>query len=124
MRSPGRAARPQIAINEPVAGYYKRKLVSKGPWVPVRLFYGPPVDPETGDELDRSWRWQACIGDEIKAGDAEIADVWVASCRSPITEAEWRFLVADRQWATEHAPHLPEANPYRRIDLASLPVLF
>jgi hypothetical protein len=50
-------------------------------------------------------------------------DIWLRRGRE-ITAAEYEFLVADREWAKENAPHLPEANPTHRVDLATLPSPF
>ena len=61
--------------------------------------------------MDRSPILTARINGEI----VPIDEVWTRRGR-PISEAEYRYLVADRQWAKRWAPHLPEANPYRRID--------
>lgn len=124
MRSPGRRARQHHVITEPVAGYYRRRLVKGGVWMPVKLWFGPPLDPETGEELDRSWRWQAMDGDKLVAGDAEIQDVWTRCCREPINATEYFYLVADRAWCRENAPHLPEASPHKPIDLNQIQPLF
>lgn len=116
--------RHQHSITAPVAGYYRRKLVKGGPWMPVRLWFGAPLDPETGEELDRSPRWQAMQGNDLIAGDAEIQSVWTSCCREPIDATEYHYLVADRQWCAENAPASPEANPTRPIDIHAIAPLF
>lgn len=40
---------PPVHDGEPQAGYYKRKLVRGGPWVPARIFIEREIDPETGE---------------------------------------------------------------------------
>lgn len=40
---------PPMHDGFPEAGYYKRRLVKKGPWVPVRIFIEREIDPETGE---------------------------------------------------------------------------
>lgn len=124
MRSPGHAARQHHNIAEPVAGYYRRRMVSGAVWMPVKIWFGAPLDPETGEELDRSLRWQAMDGDRLVTGEAEIQNVWTSCCREPINATEYFYLVADRAWCRENAPESPEANPTKRIDLNSLPSLF
>lgn len=112
--------KPHHDIARPVAGHYRRRLVRGGPWVPVRIWYGPPADPETGEELDRSPRWQAQVGDEIRDGVEE----WPSCCNNPIDAAEWRYLMAERDWCREFAPDEPAANPTKPIDLGALKPLF
>jgi len=42
-----------------IEGYYLIRLDrARRVSVPVRVWYGPPNDPETGEPLDRSHRWQ------------------------------------------------------------------
>lgn len=116
--------KPHFDIAKPVAGYYRRKLVKGGVWMPVKLWFGPPLDPDTGEELDRSHRWQAMDGDRLVAGEADIQDIWTRCCREPINATEYFYLVKDREWCRENAPHLPEANPTKRVDLGSMQTLF
>ena len=47
----------------PIPGFYRMRLRSGGQPVGVRVWFGPPADPVTGEELDRSWRWQATVFD-------------------------------------------------------------
>lgn len=82
---------------KPVAGFYKRRMVRGGPWVGVKLWYGPPADPITGEPLDRSPRWQALVN----GIDAEPYDAWVSACGHPITEAEYSTLTGVEE------PHQP-----------------
>ena len=124
MRSPGRKRREHFAITEPVAGHYRRRMVKGGPWVGVKLWFGAPADPETGDPLDRSPRWQAEQAGKVIAGDDAIQNLWTSCCREPITEAEYKFLLADAAWCKENAPADPLANPTKPIELGSMPSLF
>lgn len=110
--------------SSPVAGFYRTKLVKGGPWVPVRIWYGPPLDPETGEELDRSPRWQALVNGEEVDGPNEVEWVWVWCSNKGITEAEYRYMLAKKEHAEKFAPELPEASPREKIDLNKLPPLF
>ena len=47
-RSPARRF-DGVDVTTPVAGYYRARLVSGGVRGGVRLFYGPPKDPVTGE---------------------------------------------------------------------------
>jgi hypothetical protein len=104
----------------PTAGYYRMKLVSGGHPVGVWIFYGPPRDPVTGQDLDRSWRWQARVNGE----DVDLSRVWPQCGREPITQVEHDYLASLQAWAAEHAPSSPAADPRRKIDLLSSPMPF
>lgn len=116
-------AQPVRIIDAPQPGWFRMRLVKGGPTVPARIAYGPQRDPETGLELDRSWLWHGEINGQpdpnpTPAPTETVMRIWTSG--APITEAEHDYLAADRAWAAEFAPHLPEANPTRRIDLSAL----
>ena len=81
----------------------------------VRLWFGQPADPLTGELMDRSLRWMA----EFDGEPVEFDRVWPTCAGSPITETEYRALVARREWAKQHAPESAYAQPGKRIDLLS-----
>ena len=100
----------------PVAGFYRYRLRSGSVIGGVRIWYGPPLDPETGEELDRGWRWQAQFDGE----PVDLDRVWPTGAGNPITEAEYRALVARRAWARKNAPQSAYANVGRKIDPLSI----
>lgn len=102
----------------PVAGFYRVRLVRGGPWVAVRIWYGPPHDPETGEEMDRSWRWQATRDGKV----ADIDRVWPWCGANPITEAEYQSLTDRAAYVRAFSHDDVHAQPSRRIDLLSAPV--
>lgn len=99
-------------VSTPTAGFYRHKLRSGGIVGGVRIWFGPPHDPVTGEELDRSHRWQA----EFDGQPVDFDDVWPACAGSPISETDYRAYVARRAWAAENAPTSAFANPKRRYD--------
>lgn len=106
------------SVEVPTAGYYRTRLRSGGVYVGVRIWYGQPLDPETGGEMDRSLRWQAmCNGRYI-----DLDRVWPKCGREPIDEAEYRYLARLQAWGEENAPDSPQANPYKAIDLRTAPI--
>lgn len=109
-----------IRIDEPVPGYYRMRLRKGGMHVAVRIWHGPPNDPVTGEELDRSWRFQA----EINGRYAEIDRVWPSCAGEPIDEAEARYLTERQRWGEENAPDSPQANPMKRVNLLTAPLPF
>jgi hypothetical protein len=100
-------------VTKPVEGYFRFKLRSGGVYGGVRIFYGPPLDPVTGEELDRSWRWQALFNDE----PIDFDTVWPGCTGQPLSEAEYRTYCARQRWAREHAGQSAYADPKRRLDL-------
>lgn len=68
--------------HEPHCGWFRRKLIKGGPFVPCRIFLEQPVDPETGELL----------GDEVMRCE-------VAGKRRPPDE-EWTWL-ADKPISRE-----------------------
>lgn len=112
------AAGTGYSVTQPTEGWYQMRLVAGGVKVGIRIFHGPPKDPVTGEELDRSWRWQAeCNGEPI-----DIDRVWPSAGREPITAAEYQYLTEMARWAARHAPESPAANPCRPIDLIAAPL--
>ena len=106
------------SVEQPTAGWYQISLVRGGPKVGIRIWNGPPKDPVTGEELDRSWRWQA----EANGAPIDLDRVWPACGRAPIPEAEYAYLTKMAQWAARHAPDSPAANPRQPIDLLTAPI--
>lgn len=78
---------PAVGL-EPAAGHYKTRLGGKeSPWLPVLIWHGPILDPDTHQPLDRAWRLQGLIaGDEV--------DPWTIWPLHPITQQEYALLVA------------------------------
>ncbi len=112
-------------LADPRPGFFKMRLVRGGPFVGAEIRHGPAHDPETGEELDRSWMWEALIngkhvrqpaGDPLNAG---VFRVWESG--TEITEAEYRYLIADADWCAKHAPSEPQAQPTRAVRIGELP---
>jgi hypothetical protein len=101
--------------------FWRAKLVKNGPWVGVMTWTGAPYIE--GEEQDRSHRPQALVRTETTArallyGDPcpiEIEGMMLRNIER-ITEAEWKFLIEHSAWATQHAPHMPDAAPRTAID--------
>lgn len=102
-----------VDVTTPVAGFYQGKMRSGGVLVGIRLWFGPPCDPVTGEELDRSPRWQAEVNGKY---EDDFDRVWPACARDPITEDQYRFYSARQGWAERNAPDSSFANPRRRHD--------
>jgi hypothetical protein len=107
----------------PVAGCYRFRLRSGAVRRGVRIHFGPPCDPITGEELDRGWRWQATLDD---GSLVDIERVWPVCADDPITEAEYRAYCERHAWAQQNAPQSAYADPRKRVDplSAATPMLF
>jgi hypothetical protein len=79
----------RIVADDPQCGWFRRRLVKNGPWVPARVFYDQPINPETG-ELE---------GDEVLicevAGERRNpADEWTWLANHPISQEEYLSMVS------------------------------
>lgn len=103
-------------VSTPTAGLYRFRLRSGAVYGAVRIWHGPPHDPVTGEELDRSWRWQAMFNDE----QIDLDRVWPACGRMPIDKAEYDRLLRQTEWARGAAPNSAYADHRKTVDRLSL----
>jgi hypothetical protein len=103
--------------NVPEAGWYKRRLVRGGMFVPAKIWLEQHIDPETG-ELIADSRWLCEVANIRKDPDEQ----WEWLSGHPISEADFRFMMAERCWAAEHAPYDPVANPRKPVDWRTAPL--
>lgn len=117
----GRALRglAPVITDIPRCGYYKRKLVKGGVFVPGRIWMFQEIDPETGELLS-----DEVLQCEVNGRQADPMDAWPWLCANPITEAEYRYLEARINYASVHQPADPFADARKPIDLNRTPILF
>lgn len=108
------------SISTPQAGLYRVRLCKGGPWVPLRIWYGPSFDPATREPCDRSHHWRA----ELNGEQVDVWDHWPYCAGQPIPESEYRYMLATFSHAAAYEPAAPQANPRRRIDLLTTPMPF
>lgn len=123
---PDRFIRERGGADPLVEGYYLIRLDRS--WrvsVPVRVWFGPPRDPETLEELDRSHRWQVQVGfqlledEPLRVGGIRIehlTDVWPTCAKDPIDELEWRYRLERAEWAALNDERDPYSQLGGRID--------
>lgn len=106
----------------PAPGFYKVALCRGGPLVPVRIWFGPPLDPDFPRALDRAPAWQ-CL---INGARADVGRVWPHCAKHPIGRAEYRYMLARFRWAVRfaHVTGDPLAMPTQRINLSAAQPLF
>lgn len=71
---------------EPQCGWFKRKAVRGGPWLPVRVWLDQPIDPETGELAGDETIRAACLGREV-----DPYRLWLSL--RPISRAEYEDIV-------------------------------
>lgn len=110
--------RPQVT-HEPRCGFFKRRFVKDGPFVPARIWMVQPIDPCTGE----------LIGDEellceVAGKPADAVAQWTHIAGRPIPESEYHYMMAVSAWAARHAPNHPLADAQMRIDFMRAPIPF
>jgi hypothetical protein len=89
-----------LDVEKPIAGYYRMRLGSGTIKAAIRVWWGPPLDPVTGEVLDRSYRWQALANGKY----VPLERVWPVCASDPITLPDYDYMLKRREWAQEHAP--------------------
>lgn len=107
---------PIEAHSTPECGWFKRRLVKHGPFVPARIWLKVELDDDTGE----------LIGDEVMLCEVDgqrrdAAEEWQWLCAHPISEAEFKYLSAAVAWSREHAPSEPMATPRQPVDWSRVP---
>lgn len=129
MTKPLAVAIAPVQLWPPQEGFYAIKLVRGGPRVAVRIWFGPAIID--GEEQDRAPGWFVEIDgrtDRWEKDDTgyrcrvplEVDRAWPFCAKDPITESEYRYLVAHAGWAREHSPDHPKAQPRKAVDYHSL----
>ena len=100
------------SLEVPQAGFFRLRLVRGAPAAGIEIRYGPPLDPETGEEMDRSWRWQAfCNGRYV-----DFDRVWPRCVGEPIGEKEYRYYTDAQAWALDYDAFDAMAAPTKAVD--------
>lgn len=81
--------------DKPVPGHYRLRVhgVAQG----IRIWFGAPLDPVTGDELDRGPRWQA----ERNGEPVDLEHVWPRCAADKITADEYAYLTQLARWTDD-----------------------
>lgn len=109
---------PRVDI--PVPGHYKRRLAKGAPYSVFYIAHQVARDPDSGEILDRSPHWIALVNGE----PVDVFSIWPDCSGEPISEDEYRFLLADHRHAVRYRPDAPEAKPRERVDLHTLKPIF
>lgn len=113
----GRA--PSAHADDPQCGWFKRKLVKGGVFVPARIWMYQPICAETGELIG-----DEALQCEVNGRYADPLDAWSWLCGNPIAEQEFRYLSARIDYAAQYEPADPFAAPGTAIDLNRTPLHF
>ena len=103
----------------PHCGWFKRKLVKGGVYVPARIWMVQEVDEETGELLS-----DELLQAEVNGAYADPEEVWSWICANPITEAEFNYLTARIAYALRNEPEDPFAQAKTPISMNKTPLHF
>lgn len=100
--------------DEPRAGFFQRRLVKGGPFVPARIWLHQDIGAD-GELLD-----DEVLRCEINGEPADPEEAWSYLCSAPISEERFRYLTARGEWSSFYAPTEAAANPRQPIDWNSM----
>lgn len=103
--------------DEPQCGFFKRKLVKGGPFVPAKIWLDNIEQDAAGDLID-----QPELICEVNGRRGDAFEQWLFLCSNPISQAEFEYMRAQIRWAKEFSPQDPIATPGKRIDWMKVPV--
>jgi hypothetical protein len=109
---------PAFDPDLPVAGFYRVRLRRGASDSVIRIWLGPPKDPETGEEMaDRGFAWQA----ELNGQAVDVFDYWPGCARERISREEHDRIVERNRTMNEASPFY---DPKKPIDIWSAPPPF
>ena len=103
-------------MDDPQPGFFRRRLVRGGPFVPVKVWLEQSIDVESG-EIDGDSVLK-CIVDGFEANPE---DHWTYICDQPISEEDYEYLWRLSDYARLHDRREPLANPRKKINLMTVP---
>ena len=111
--------RMRVVALDPMPGFYKLRLVKRGPWVPCRIRWQlAERDPDTGERLGDDLLIAEIAGQD----QTDAFDVW-AGCHE-ITASEFDYLTRRRKFLLANRPDAPENYPRESINISKLPPIF
>lgn len=115
-------------VGRPEPGFYRVRLVRGGPWVAAQIILAPTPDPWVPDNpMDRPCYWSVVVNGEPSKLTEMVPDkdVWkVYEWGERIDRETYDLMLAQAEWDRKYDPASPLANPDKRVDLRSAPVIF
>lgn len=113
----GRAWHYRLNESEPRCGYFKTRLVPRGPFVPARIWMEQITDDETGELTQPE-----VLRCEIDGVPKEPLEEWVRLCNQAISHNEFDYMTRCRHWAKAN-DHDEYQAAWRPVDHLSTPIL-
>jgi hypothetical protein len=113
----GIRTRPPVN-DEPQCGYYMRRLVKGGPYVPARIWLEQEIDG-SGELLV-----EEVLRCEVNGLWKNPQEQWSYLAGHPISLEEYDFMRAYARWAERYSPNDPIVNPHKAIDNLQTPITF
>lgn len=108
---------PPIHGDDPKCGWFRRKMVKDGGWVPARIWLYQDIDQSTGLLAD-----DERLLCEVDGKSVDVFDQWTWLAGNPISERDYRDLDAAR--SEPPAVSIPSSeSSLTRDDLRLRPVL-
>lgn len=101
----------------PQVGWYKRRLVKMGPWVPARIWRERAIDFSTDRPGDKD-ELKCEVGGAIR----NAFEQWGILLNNPVSKADFDFMMLHREWVQKYAPNEPEADEAKPIDWDKVPI--
>ncbi len=79
---------PGIHEDEPHPGFYKRRLFSRGPWIPASIRVVQQIDPETGELIGDERMTCEVVGEQ-----RDVLEEWTYLAGHPISPEEYMTLL-------------------------------
>lgn len=103
--------------DDPQCGYFKRKMVGGGVFVPARIWLVAETDIGTGELLD-----DEIFQCEVDGQRADPVEQWSYLAANPISEQEFQYMTALRNHAVRHEPDHPMADPRKAVNWLRVPL--
>lgn len=111
------AGESPLITEEAQPGFYRRRLVKGGPFVPVHIWIERDVD-DAGD-LVSDERIMCSVNGRIASAEEH----WTYCCSHPIAEPEFDYLTRLSSYArAKEGSREPLANPRKKINPLSFPL--
>lgn len=97
----------------PQCGFYQRRLVQGGAFVPARIWREPEIDLTTAESTGRD-----VLLCEVGGRRRDPFSEWSRLAMSPVLkQSEYEFEVADADHARRYRPDDPKSDPRRKFDI-------
>lgn len=106
----------EAEFETPHCGWFLARMARGGPPVPARIWLEQEVCQETGELLS-----DEVLKCEINGELRDPFEAWHWLFREPITESQYNYLMARKEYAETWAPTEPSANPYQKTDWSKVP---